>query len=263
MLWYKSYKTLQTVQWREWSVSWNEVSPVGQGLWQAGDQSGSGSGFSCCLWETWTRLWPDHTPSHAASGALITLLLPPEFAHTPIHIRIEYFFLTHTNHEESQTLAYSHVFSHTFLLPSYPPNIRSWPYCSRLSVHGWALWSETCQSYRPPSDRQGRTSRLWPPACSHDRQTWWITRRQTLPISYFASLYGRTLEVTNGQKLWSRSYLPFQFVRNAHAELLGSCLHGPANHQPVAWLEYMQWAGDCGKRHSADKDRNFLVQTGV
>lgn len=70
------------------------------------------------------------------------------------------------------------------------------------------------------------------------------------------------LEKPNGHKL-SWSHLPFQFVRNAHAKLLGSCLHGPANHQPVAGLEYMQRAGDCGKRHGADKDRNFLVQAGM
>lgn len=61
----------------------------------------------------------------------------------------------------------------------------------------------------------------------------------------------------------SRSHLPFQLVRNAHAELLGSRLHGSANHQPVAWLKYVQRAGDCGKCHGADEDGNFLVQTGV
>lgn len=52
----------------------------------------------------------------------------------------------------------------------------------------------------------------------------------------------------------------FEVIGDAHAELLGARLHGSANHEAVAWLEHMQWAGDGGEGHGAHKDGHFLVQ---
>lgn len=52
----------------------------------------------------------------------------------------------------------------------------------------------------------------------------------------------------------------FELIGYAHAELLGACLHGAADHEAVTRLEHMQRAGDGGEGHGAHKDGHFLVQ---
>lgn len=60
-----------------------------------------------------------------------------------------------------------------------------------------------------------------------------------------------------------QTHLPFKLIRDAHAKLLSSCLHSPANHQPIARFKDVQRAGDCGKCHCADKDRHFHIQAAM
>lgn len=69
------------------------------------------------------------------------------------------------------------------------------------------------------------------------------------------------------ENLWRKKYLQhtaivskaFELISDAHAKLLGTSFHWAANHQAVAWLKYVQRAGDGGEGHGTHKDGHFLV----
>lgn len=191
-----------------WYVAkhWSEVLPVGRGLWQASDQSGSGSGFSCGLWETWTRLWPDRTRSHAASGARLTPLLPPEFA--PTHTHTSGWKTCDSSHTQTDLkkslsfLLFTHFTHFFYLLILQIFDLGRVVAISLAMVEHFEARHANCIHHRATVREELHISHLQH-AAMIGKPNESDTARRYPSHALFRVPHGRTLEVKNGQKLSS------------------------------------------------------------